>query len=180
MLTPAWGPRGPPWRCAASLPGGAAPESLPGAGPPFGISQPFAPVLPAGKAARPPREVLGVVLEASVAEVAHRLMVEEAWRLGLIATPGARQLARKPAVVRALRWYWACMEEFLAVGLQVIGGDVTLLRESRVERERWGLLTIDSMVAACARLHEVSEIATADRAFLRLPHLRVRQPTDLV
>ncbi|HVA62268.1 MAG TPA: type II toxin-antitoxin system VapC family toxin [Terriglobales bacterium] len=125
-------------------------------------------------------EVLGLVIEASVAEVAHRLMIEEAWRLGLIATPGARQLERKPAVVRKLRWYWACMEEFFAAGLKVIGGDVALLRESRVERERWGLLTIDSMVAACARLHDVSEIATADRAFLWLPHLRVRQPTDLV
>jgi len=34
---------------------GAAPNSLPGGGPPCGVSQPFAPILPAGKAARPPR-----------------------------------------------------------------------------------------------------------------------------
>ena len=37
---------------------GAAPNSLPGGGPPCGISQPFAPILPAGKAARPPRQAM--------------------------------------------------------------------------------------------------------------------------
>ncbi len=52
MLAPTWGPRGP--KSALRL-AGAAPNSLAGGGPPCGISQPFAPILPAGKAARPPR-----------------------------------------------------------------------------------------------------------------------------
>ncbi|HUX66867.1 MAG TPA: DinB family protein, partial [Terriglobales bacterium] len=66
MLAPTRGPRGP--KSALRL-AGAAPDSFPGGGPPCGItttpepeagsgdpgSQPFAPILPAGKAARPPR-----------------------------------------------------------------------------------------------------------------------------
>ncbi len=66
MLAPTRGPRGPK---SALRFAGAAPDSFPGGGPPCGItttpepeagsgdpgSQPFAPILPAGKAARPPR-----------------------------------------------------------------------------------------------------------------------------
>ncbi len=66
VLAPTWGPGGPKSELRLA---GAAPYSLPGGGPPCGItttpepeagsgdpgSQPFAPILPAGKAARPPR-----------------------------------------------------------------------------------------------------------------------------
>jgi len=67
VLTPAWGPRGP--KPALRL-AGAAPKSLPGGGPPCGISQPFAPVLPAGKAARPPRLDVNLAIELAGADVA--------------------------------------------------------------------------------------------------------------
>ncbi|HVA64603.1 MAG TPA: NADH-quinone oxidoreductase subunit M [Terriglobales bacterium] len=53
MLAPTWEPEGP--KSALRL-ARAAPYSLPGGGPPCGMSQPIAPIVPAGKAARPSRE----------------------------------------------------------------------------------------------------------------------------
>ncbi|HUX67701.1 MAG TPA: PIN domain-containing protein, partial [Terriglobales bacterium] len=66
-----WGPQGPK---SALRFAGAAPNLLPGGGPPCGISQPFAPILPAGKAARPPR--------AAGKQRAARALLERLWDSG--------------------------------------------------------------------------------------------------
>ncbi|HUX67394.1 MAG TPA: hypothetical protein VMV31_07885 [Terriglobales bacterium] len=111
VLAPTRGPHGP--KSALRL-AGAAPNSLPGGGPPCGItttpepeagsgdpgSQPFAPILPAGKAARPPRADAEALLDlfarwglrslGEVAALPPRALAERLGRAGLACQRWAR------------------------------------------------------------------------------------------
>ncbi len=89
VLAPTWGPEDPKSVLRVA---GAAPNSLPGGGPPCGLSQPFAPILPAGKAARPPRVVERIAPRLPLAtprvvrapDREHELGLAAAWARGLL------------------------------------------------------------------------------------------------
>lgn len=116
-----------------------------------------------------------------LAEVAHRLMMLEAVSKGHIRTGGvARRLREKPELVRKLRLYQEQVDRIPLMGVRVVPLDMRTWFESAQLRTRFGLLTNDSLVAATADAQGITNLASADRDFERVKHLRRFFPDDLV
>jgi predicted nucleic acid-binding protein len=125
-------------------------------------------------------DVKGMTSVIVVAEVAHRLMMIEALARGLVTgTNIARKLREKPEVVRKLRVYQEQVERIPLMGIDVVPvGLKTLVRSAQL-RNRYGLLTNDSLVATAAQEEQVAALASADRDFGRIENLQLFQPADL-
>lgn len=115
-----------------------------------------------------------------LSECTHRLMLGEAFDLGLIARPTASAMARVAGrVIPRLHAYereiGAARATLEAVDLL----DEGLLAAARVERRRWGLMTNDSILVAAMRRHGVGLLASADRDFERVEGITLFAPDDL-
>jgi predicted nucleic acid-binding protein len=121
----------------------------------------------------------GIISTITIAEVAHRRMVEEARANGLAGSNPARALARRPDLVRQLRVYAEDVRDLLA-------GDLTIETvqtedfEAALELQRkHGLLTNDSLNLAVAKRLGVQGIATADANFDAIQGLIVYKPQEI-
>jgi predicted nucleic acid-binding protein len=113
-------------------------------------------------------------------EVTHRLMAAEAVAAGLVPRRQAvRSLQERPDVVRKLRVYGAQATEIATFGIEILPADLGVCLRAAEFRERFGLLTNDSIVVATMRDAGVTAIATADRDFERVEGISVFRPTDL-
>ena len=97
-------------------------------------------------------DIIGILPSAVWEELCHRLMVAEAVATGRITGPNpARRLAEHPEIVRGLTLYRGRIAELSAMGLRfepvrredVLTGAIDM-------QKRHGLLTNDSIIAACA------------------------------
>jgi predicted nucleic acid-binding protein len=122
--------------------------------------------------------VTGLITTVTLAEVAHRRMVEEARAKGLAGSNPARTLSQRPELVRGLGAYAEDVRDLMAGEL---GLENVRLEDFPVALElqrRHGLLTNDSLnLAVCQRLG-LTEIATADNCFDAIPGLAVYKPAD--
>jgi predicted nucleic acid-binding protein len=126
------------------------------------------------------RECVGVTSAVVLLEVTHRLMVMEAITSGLISRGQAvRSLQERPDVVRQLRVHSVQAAEIATFGIEVLPADLGVCLRAAEPRERFGLLTNDSIIVATMRDAGVTAIATADRDFERVDGLQVFRPTDL-
>ena len=98
---------------------------------------------------------------------------------GLISAENARELRRKPDVVRGLTDYWLNTERVLALNLLFIPLDEQILRNAYSERQGTALLTNDSMIVSSMRFFSVQNLATADGDFDRVSGITVFGPSDL-
>lgn len=57
--------------------------------------------------------------------------------------------------------------------------DETILRGAQKERQAASLLTNDSLIVACMRVHGISLLATNDSDFERVAGITVFKPKDL-
>jgi predicted nucleic acid-binding protein len=126
-------------------------------------------------------ELIGILPQTVWQELTHRLMLAEAMMLGEIAGPNpAKQLAKKPDVVRSLSIYKEKIEALQNLGL----GFETCTRNDLLEdalalQGTYGLLTNDSVVLATALRLKAEVLVSSDVAFKRITEPVVAWPSDL-
>jgi predicted nucleic acid-binding protein len=119
-------------------------------------------------------ELSGITTEGTMLEVAHRLMMLEAVQQGFISGGNpARKLRSKPELIGRLRNYYSDCMAIRSMGVKVLPVPPDQLRISQPLRERFGLLTNDSLLAATLLHHGVTTLITADRDFTRVTSLDV-------
>lgn len=113
-------------------------------------------------------------------EVTHRLMMAEANLRGLIPSgnPAAR-LANKPELVKQLFEYQIQAMKIQEMGITVLGLPRDYLVRSHEFRQRYGLLTNDSLILLDMRDRDILHLASADRIFDRVDALKRYAPADL-
>jgi len=126
------------------------------------------------------RDCFAITSVVVLLEVTHRLMAAEAVAAGLVPRGQVvRSLQERPDVVRQLRVSDAQAAEIATFGIEILPADLGLCLRAAEFRERFGLLTNDSIVVATMRDAGVTAIATADRDFERVEGIEVFRPTDL-
>jgi predicted nucleic acid-binding protein len=126
-------------------------------------------------------ELIGILPQTVWQELTHRLMLAEAMMLGEIVGPNpAKQLAKKPDVVRSLSIYKEKIEALQNLGL----GFETCTRNDLLEdalalQGTYGLLTNDSVVLATALRLKAEVLVSSDVAFKRITEPVVAWPSDL-
>jgi predicted nucleic acid-binding protein len=111
----------------------------------------------------------------------HRLMVAEAVATGRVTGRNpARRIAERPEVVRRLAAYRGSLADLAAMGLRfepVTREDV--LTAAVDLQKRYGLLTNDSMIAACAERLRVEFLVTLDRSYVAIEELNIVMLDDI-
>ncbi len=126
------------------------------------------------------RDCTGFTSAAVLLEVTHRLMAMEAVTSGLLpAGRTVRRLWERPDIIRRLSVYSAQVAEIPAWGIEVLPIDVGACLRAADVRQRYGLLTNDSLIVTTMRDAGLTAIATADADFERVDDLEVFRPTDL-
>jgi predicted nucleic acid-binding protein len=124
-------------------------------------------------------EIIGVTSFQVVAEVTHRLMLEEARSRGMASLNPRRTLREHPERVKQLTAYWGDIDRLLAMNLLFVTTHGDTIRAAHQVRARFGLLTNDSLVVASMRLYDISMLATRDADFDRVTDVIVYSPTDV-
>jgi len=126
-------------------------------------------------------ELIGTLPQTVWQEVTHKLMLAEALMLGKVSGSNpARQLSKKPDVVRALGLYRQKVKALLDLGLgfePCTRDDLT--KEAFKHQAHYGLLTNDSVVLAVALRLRADVLASADEAFRKISEIQIACPTDL-
>jgi predicted nucleic acid-binding protein len=124
-------------------------------------------------------EMRGVTTFEALAEVNHRLMLEEALAAGIVQRGSSSHLRRARRSIPNLTEYWLSVAKLLDMNLTVLDLDEGRFRRAQVMRERHGLLTIDSLVLAAAESYGIASLATRDDDFDEVPWLTVYKPGDI-
>ena len=122
----------------------------------------------------------GLVSTVTVIEVCHRTMCEEAKQQTLRTSVTARYLKEHPNLVRELREYAIVVQELIEgrnLGMIEVT-DRDLIRSQGL-RERYGLLTNDSIIAQLILDYDIPAIATNDPDFERVEGVQVFKPGDI-
>ncbi len=124
-------------------------------------------------------EVYGVTLFEVVNEATHRFMVAEAFGKSLISRPNAKNLNQKPEVVRDLTEYWAATRRLLDLNLLFLASEREILIQAQQQRQTAGLLTNDSVIAACMKSLGLRNLASNDGGFDCVREIQLYSPTDM-
>jgi predicted nucleic acid-binding protein len=124
-------------------------------------------------------EVFGVCLLETINNATHLLMLAEAVEKRLIEKPLAKQLKRKPEVVRSLTDYWEGTERLLRLNLTLVPISEQTVREAQSDRVSAGLLTNDSMIVAEMRNLGIQALASHDQDFERVTGIELFSPDDV-
>jgi predicted nucleic acid-binding protein len=124
------------------------------------------------------QEVRGVTTLEVLAEVNHRLMLEDAVAAGIIQRENASNLRRLRKSIPNLKAYWPSVERIF-MNLMILELDELRFRRAQVMREHYGLLTNDSLILAAADLYGINCLATRDDDFDDVPWLTVYKPGDI-
>jgi predicted nucleic acid-binding protein len=126
-------------------------------------------------------DLIGYIPTTVWEEFCHRLMVIEALASGRITGPNpARKLSERPEVVQELHEYRSVLSALASMGLRfeaVIRKD--LLPSALDLQQRFGLLTNDSIIAACALRLGVDVLVSSDGCFATVPGLNLLLVSDL-
>jgi predicted nucleic acid-binding protein len=127
------------------------------------------------------QELTGVLPQPVWQETMHRLMMTEAIMLGHIRGPNpARQLAKKPEIVKSLTIYREKIEALLALGLEFEPCEQPDLLDKALQlQQRFGLLTNDSLIAAMTLRLEADALVSADARFGDIKQIKLYSPSDL-
>jgi predicted nucleic acid-binding protein len=125
-------------------------------------------------------DVHGVTGPVTALEIAHRLMILEAFEQGVPLRPNpAARLARQPDVVRRLSKYYFLTISLPRMGVEMLTLPSDFLNGSQEFRQVHGLLVNDSLVPLHMRGAGVSILASADAAFDRVPGIQRFGPGDI-
>ena len=116
------------------------------------------------------QELVGISATHVVSEVAHRLMTIEAmqaftWKSGGIAL----RLRNHPAQVQTLKRFRQAVQEIALFGIRILTIDPTWLDPAAEVRQQTGLLHNDALIVAVMRHQGLTNLASADPDFDRVP-----------
>jgi predicted nucleic acid-binding protein len=118
------------------------------------------------------QEINGVTSTHVLSETAHRLMTLEASQVFGWPMPGiAYRLAGHPAEVRKLKKFQQAVDEILSSRIRVLTVDPRLISTAAVISRNTGLLSNDALIVAVMPAHGLTELASNDTDFDRVPGL---------
>lgn len=113
-------------------------------------------------------------------EVCHRLMAIEAVKLALVKPrQPSSYLQNNPSLVKKLSSYYTQVTNILSWNIQIIPPPADILTKSQIYRQRFGMLTNDSLIPVYMEEANTLNLASADKLFLTLPQLRLYSPSDI-
>jgi len=127
------------------------------------------------------REIEGYTSVIAASEAIHRVMVNEArTNLGFAtSSETVNYLKRHLEAVKGLRQHLAVASKIYHLGVEILPVSYKHLHRSKQVRQRYGLLTNDSLIIAVMQRHRLRHLATHDQDFDRVPTLRVWGPIPL-
>lgn len=115
-----------------------------------------------------------------LAEVCHRLMAIEAVKKRLVAPKQpSMALQKNPAAVKKLSEYYVQITGILGWGINIMAPHKETLVKSQIYRQRFGLLTNDSLIPVYMEEANTANLASADQIFSSIEHLNVYSPRDV-
>jgi predicted nucleic acid-binding protein len=115
-------------------------------------------------------EIGGFTSSAVLSNVAHRLMTYEAAdKYGWSMTGLAYHLQRHPEELKALTRFGQAVEEVPGFGVQVHAVDASHVFVAARLSQQHGLLSGDALVAALMQAHGMTNLASGDTDFDRVP-----------
>ena len=118
------------------------------------------------------QEIHGFTSTHVVAEMAHRLMTEEACILfGWPAQGVGNRLKRHPVEVQQLSRYRQALDEIPLIGIQVLPVTGSLVSLAADVSRQFGLLANDALIVTVMRDHGLTFLASHDADFDRVPGL---------
>lgn len=115
-------------------------------------------------------DIEGYTSAHMLGELAHRLMtLEAAQRFGWPAAGMAHRLKRHPAEVRQLTWSKRGLDEVHAMGMRLLPVDGIGVSQAADISSQFGLLSNDALVVILMQRHGLSQLASLDADFDRVP-----------
>lgn len=124
-------------------------------------------------------ELYGISLLEIVNEATHQLMLAEAVAKGFIPSPSPKVLRKHFNQIPQLTVYWVQTQRILNLNLLLLATSEAIIHTAQLERQAAGLLTNDSMIAACMRDFGIRAIATNDGDFERVAGIVIYKPDDI-
>lgn len=106
----------------------------------------------------------GFTSNSILAETCHRLMAMEAVKL---------------KIAKPLSEYYTQITNILSWNIQIISSPQNLFIHSQIYRQRFGLLTNDSLIPVYMEAAGIDNLVSADKIFQTIPHLNLYSPSDL-
>lgn len=123
------------------------------------------------------RQLQGFTAAFVVAEVTHRVMVNEAReRLNLPARETVEQIQQQPELVRSLMRHLTVASDIGKAGVDILPLSVKDLHASKAYRHDYGLLTNDSLILAAMRNNKLRHLASHDSGFKGIAGLQLWMP----
>jgi predicted nucleic acid-binding protein len=123
------------------------------------------------------REIEGFTSAHVLGDVAHRLMTLEAIaNLGWAAKGIAVRLRHNSAEVQKLVRFRHAIDDVAQTGLHVLPVDFSLIAAGTALSQQYGLLTGDALVIAIMRQHHLTNLASLDADFDRVPGITRYSP----
>jgi predicted nucleic acid-binding protein len=118
------------------------------------------------------QEILGFTSTHVLSEVAHRLMTFEAMkRFGWLPAGIAQRLRKHPAEVRKLTGFRQAIEGIPKLGIQIVLIPNDLIATAAALSQTTGLLSNDALIVAVMQANGLSNLASNDADFDRVPGL---------
>ena len=116
------------------------------------------------------QEVSGITATHILSEVAHRLMTLEAMQaFGWKSAGIALRLRNHPTQVKTLKRFRQAIQEIPLFGVRILTIDPTWLDPAAEISQQTGLLHNDALLIAVIRVHGLTNLASADPDFDRVP-----------
>lgn len=123
------------------------------------------------------REIQLFTSAVQASHTIHRIMVREAILVfGLELRKAVSYLKKHPDKVRSLTRYKQIPGEFSRARLRILDVTYREIHASKRFRNQYGLLTDDSIILAVMRRHGLTDLASNDKDFKRVSHIRLWAP----
>lgn len=117
-------------------------------------------------------EIEGFTSAHVLSDVAHRLMTLEAIAsLGWAVKGIAVRLRQNPAEIQKLSRFRQALDEVAQIGVHVLTIDYSLVYAGTALSQRYGLLSGDALIVAVMQHHHLTNLASLDDDFDRVPTL---------
>lgn len=118
------------------------------------------------------REIAAFTSTHVLSDVAHRLMTIEAMAsLGWPAKGIVQQLRQQPAEISKFTRFRQAIQEIPRFGIQVLPVTFTLVETGTALSQQFGLLSGDALIVAVMQANGLTQIASNDSDFDRVPGL---------
>jgi predicted nucleic acid-binding protein len=124
------------------------------------------------------QELTGFTSAHVLSDVAHRLMALEAITvLGWPPKGIAPRMKRHPADVQTLTRYRQAIDDISAIGVQIIPVYGAQVSQAADLSRQFGLLSSDALIVSVMRQHSLTDLASLDADFDRIPGITRYTPT---